>query len=46
MNSTESLSESDFNLTKTNAGVKSGTFVDFNLTKTGKKVPTGKTLKN
>ena len=44
-NSNKSLSESDFNLTKTNVGAKSGTFVDFNLTKTAKKLPTGKTLK-
>ncbi len=44
-NSNKSLSESDFNLTKTNVGGKSGTFVDFNLTKTAKKLTTGKTLK-
>jgi len=44
-NSNKSLSESDFNLSKTNNGAKSGTIVDFNLTKTAKKLPAGKTLK-
>ena len=44
-NSNKSLSESDFNLSKTNIGAKSGTIVDFNLTKTAKKLPAGKTLK-